>query len=230
MKNISGKDKITPHENLFRQNYTSGSEFSPKSYSLDNSSESNSAIKWDACPVNFMSTNGYNDQLNDWITMPDQVSSFPEPIDQSMPYPYDFSSSNFIPQVSPSYFHEDNIQAPYLNYNITSEITDILNSSYCSSSNSIFHSNDTNPYSQSTNQYIPQNEYSNTAVLNSTSTPSYLPSNQVTPPPTPPDEEGDKFKCLYMLVDAAISQWEKRNESPPPHEGPIENTRTYLSL
>ena len=54
-------------------------------------------------------------------------------------------------------------------------------------------------------------------------------SSQVTPPPTPPEDDAEKFKCLYMLVDAALSQWEKRNDSPPLQDS-IDTTRTYLSL
>ena len=31
----------------------------------------------------------------------------------------------------------------------------------------------------------------------------------VTPPPTPPESDREKFRCLYMLVDAAVGQLEK---------------------
>ncbi|XP_068231212.1 uncharacterized protein [Palaemon carinicauda] len=68
--------------------------------------------------------------------------------------------------------------------------------------------------------YVPQTDYNN----HSYSTPA-----QVTPPPTPPEDDADKFKCLYMLVDAALSQWEKQNATPPPQDA-IDTTRTYLSL
>lgn len=35
-----------------------------------------------------------------------------------------------------------------------------------------------------------------------------------TPPPTPPEEDKDKFKCLYLLVEAAVAirQQEKERE------------------
>lgn len=67
--------------------------------------------------------------------------------------------------------------------------------------------------------YVPQTDYNH----------SYSTPAQVTPPPTPPEDDADKFKCLYMLVDAALSQWEKQNASPPPQDA-IDTTRTYLSL
>nr|CAH0099820.1 unnamed protein product [Daphnia galeata] len=38
-------------------------------------------------------------------------------------------------------------------------------------------------------------------------------SNHVTPPPTPPDER-DKFECLYLLVDTAISRMERERGRP----------------
>jgi hypothetical protein len=34
-------------------------------------------------------------------------------------------------------------------------------------------------------------------------------SNNVTPPPTPPESEREKFRSLFMLVDAAVGQLEK---------------------
>jgi homeobox protein TGIF1 len=34
-------------------------------------------------------------------------------------------------------------------------------------------------------------------------------SGDVTPPPTPPNEDREKFRCLYLLVDAAVSQLER---------------------
>jgi len=34
-------------------------------------------------------------------------------------------------------------------------------------------------------------------------------SGEVTPPPTPPNEDREKFRCLYLLVDAAVSQLER---------------------
>ncbi|XP_076034992.1 uncharacterized protein LOC143021425 isoform X3 [Oratosquilla oratoria] len=73
--------------------------------------------------------------------------------------------------------------------------------------------------------YVPQTEYKATGYnANLVYTPP-----QVTPPPTPPEDDQDKFKCLYMLVDAALSQWEKQNASPPPQDT-LDTTRTYLSL
>ncbi|XP_042856207.1 homeobox protein TGIF2-like isoform X5 [Penaeus japonicus] len=68
--------------------------------------------------------------------------------------------------------------------------------------------------------YVPQTEYAHHP---------YTTPAQVTPPPTPPEDDADKFKCLYMLVDAALSQWEKQNASPPPQDA-LDTTRTYLSL
>lgn len=38
-------------------------------------------------------------------------------------------------------------------------------------------------------------------------------SSHVTPPPTPP-EERDKFECLYLLVDTAISRMERERGRP----------------
>jgi hypothetical protein len=38
-------------------------------------------------------------------------------------------------------------------------------------------------------------------------------SSHVTPPPTPP-EERDKFECLYLLVDTAISRMERERGKP----------------
>ena len=38
-------------------------------------------------------------------------------------------------------------------------------------------------------------------------------SSNVTPPPTPPDER-DKFECLYLLVDTAISRMERERGRP----------------
>ncbi|XP_057370695.1 homeobox protein Meis2-like isoform X1 [Daphnia carinata] len=38
-------------------------------------------------------------------------------------------------------------------------------------------------------------------------------SSHVTPPPTPPDER-DKFECLYLLVDTAISRMERERGRP----------------
>jgi hypothetical protein len=41
----------------------------------------------------------------------------------------------------------------------------------------------------------------------------FAPNNHVTPPPTPP-EERDKFECLYLLVDTAISRMECERGQP----------------
>ena len=41
----------------------------------------------------------------------------------------------------------------------------------------------------------------------------FAPNNHVTPPPTPP-EERDKFECLYLLVDTAISRMECERGRP----------------
>ena len=71
-----------------------------------------------------------------------------------------------------------------------------------------------------TDHYVPQAESSAIHGHN------FYSGSQVTPPPTPPEEEGEKFKCLYMLVDAAISQWEKQNATPPPPD----SNATYLNL
>ena len=30
-----------------------------------------------------------------------------------------------------------------------------------------------------------------------------------TPPPSPPENDRDKFRCLYLLVDAAVGQLEE---------------------
>ncbi len=37
----------------------------------------------------------------------------------------------------------------------------------------------------------------------------HLHSSNVTPPPSPPESDREKFRCLYMLVDAAVGQLEK---------------------
>jgi len=34
-------------------------------------------------------------------------------------------------------------------------------------------------------------------------------NSEVTPPPTPPENDREKFRCLYLLVDAAVGQLEK---------------------
>lgn len=81
--------------------------------------------------------------------------------------------------------------------------------------------NDSPLYPPSTPEhYVPQTDYNHH---------TYTTPAQVTPPPTPPEDDADKFKCLYMLVDAALSQWEKQNASPPPQDA-LDTTRTYLSL
>ena len=41
----------------------------------------------------------------------------------------------------------------------------------------------------------------------------FSPNSHVTPPPTPP-EERDKFECLYLLVDTAISRMECERGKP----------------
>lgn len=43
---------------------------------------------------------------------------------------------------------------------------------------------------------------------------THSPHNDETPPPTPPEEDKDKFKCLYLLVEAAVAvrQQEKERE------------------
>lgn len=101
------------------------------------------------------------------------------------------------------------------------EVTATTNSPIYTDTNSpAYTPNDSPLYPPSTPEhYVPQTEYA----------PHTFTPAQVTPPPTPPEDDADKFKCLYMLVDAALSQWEKQNASPPPQET-IDTTRTYLSL
>ncbi|KAF4522051.1 hypothetical protein B566_EDAN004033 [Ephemera danica] len=40
----------------------------------------------------------------------------------------------------------------------------------------------------------------------------------VNAPPTPPEEDADQFKCLYLLVEAAVSQREREMQSTPPEQ------------
>ncbi|KAK8398756.1 hypothetical protein O3P69_004094 [Scylla paramamosain] len=105
--------------------------------------------------------------------------------------------------------------------NFITEVTATTNSPIYTDTNSpAYTPNDSPLYPPSTPEhYVPQTEYA----------PHTFAPAQVTPPPTPPEDDADKFKCLYMLVDAALSQWEKQNASPPPQET-IDTTRTYLSL
>ena len=44
-------------------------------------------------------------------------------------------------------------------------------------------------------------------TLTSTGTP--IGSSSETPPPSPPENDRDKFRCLYLLVDAAVGQLEE---------------------
>lgn len=105
--------------------------------------------------------------------------------------------------------------------NFVTEVTATTNSPIYTDANSpAYTPNDSPLYPPSTPEhYVPQTEYA----------PHTFTPAQVTPPPTPPEDDADKFKCLYMLVDAALSQWEKQNASPPPQDT-IDTTRTYLSL
>ncbi|XP_076283898.1 uncharacterized protein LOC143210685 isoform X4 [Lasioglossum baleicum] len=47
---------------------------------------------------------------------------------------------------------------------------------------------------------------------------AHSPHTDETPPPTPPEEDKDKFKCLYLLVEAAVAvrQQEKEREGAVP--------------
>ena len=36
-----------------------------------------------------------------------------------------------------------------------------------------------------------------------------VPGSTETPPPSPPENDRDKFRCLYLLVDAAVGQLEE---------------------
>lgn len=47
---------------------------------------------------------------------------------------------------------------------------------------------------------------------------THSPHTDETPPPTPPEEDKDKFKCLYLLVEAAVAvrQQEKEREGAVP--------------
>ncbi|XP_078035652.1 uncharacterized protein LOC144469349 isoform X1 [Augochlora pura] len=47
---------------------------------------------------------------------------------------------------------------------------------------------------------------------------AHSPHTDETPPPTPPEEDKDKFKCLYLLVEAAVAvrQQEKEREGTVP--------------
>lgn len=55
--------------------------------------------------------------------------------------------------------------------------------------------------------------------------PTSLPTKRLKPdwslvnaPPTPPTEDADQFKCLYLLVEAAVSQREREMQLTPPEE------------
>jgi len=62
----------------------------------------------------------------------------------------------------------------------------------------------------------------------SMSSPVYgvTPGSSETPPPSPPENDRDKFRCLYLLVDAAVGQLEElerqkmRTNIPPPSTNP----------
>lgn len=50
-------------------------------------------------------------------------------------------------------------------------------------------------------------------------------SQEVTPPPSPPEESHrEKFRCLYMLVDAAVDQLEKELQQKKAEEGAASST------
>ncbi|KAK7078622.1 Homeobox protein tgif1 [Halocaridina rubra] len=107
--------------------------------------------------------------------------------------------------------------------NYITEVTAVATNSthYADTHSPAYTPNDSPLYPPSTPEhYVPQTDYNHH---------TYTTPAQVTPPPTPPEDDADKFKCLYMLVDAALSQWEKQNASPPPQDA-LDTTRTYLSL
>lgn len=111
--------------------------------------------------------------------------------------------------------------APTTAPNFVAEVTATNSPVYTDTHSPTYTPNDSPLYPPSTPEhYVPQTEYAHHA---------FNTSAQVTPPPTPPEDDADKFKCLYMLVDAALSQWEKQNASPPPQDT-LDTTRTYLSL
>lgn len=127
-------------------------------------------------------------------------------------------TTNFVRNTAVAQAQVQTTSAP----NFVTEVTAATNSTLYTDTNSpAYTPNDSPMYPPSTPEhYVPQTDYNHHTY----STPA-----QVTPPPTPPEDDADKFKCLYMLVDAALSQWEKQNASPPPQDA-LDTTRTYLSL
>jgi hypothetical protein len=49
----------------------------------------------------------------------------------------------------------------------------------------------------------------------SKTSPVYGVSNSETPPPSPPENDRDKFRCLYLLVDAAVEELERQKQQLP---------------
>lgn len=184
--------------------------------------------KWEQCHL--PGDHDYENRIASWVAtqQPDQTNE----VAVICPCGCGSDSLNHT-----SAYYTEPIQQSYQDYTVdnANHVENSLTTAYClpqhAAAAGAFHTPNNSPlYSPSSpDHYVPQSEYSNPMYLQSQPVPSYVAPAQVTPPPTPPEEDGDKFKCLYMLVDAAISQWEKQNGSPPPQDS-IDSTRTYLSL
>ncbi|RXG69724.1 Homeobox protein TGIF2 [Armadillidium vulgare] len=184
------------------------------------SSENNLQEKWEQCHV--AGDHNYENRVSEWVETQQNRQSR---LEGSVVCPCGCGSDG----ISHGGYYNEQMQTSYQTYQTDSSNID-SGMSFCLPQSS-FHTPSNSPlYSPSTpDHYVPQSEYPNSNYIQSTPVSNFSAPTQVTPPPTPPDEEGDKFKCLYMLVDAALSQINKDNDTPPPQD-PIDTTRTYFRL